>query len=592
MKNKKLLLAAAVAAFIFCPASHACTNILVTKGATKDGSNIISYSADSHMLFGYLHYIPAGRWAEGDSLQIVNFFFGRHRGAIPQVPQTYQTVGNINDHQLLFGETTFGGREELMDRSAMLDYDSLISIALQRCTTVREAIPLMAELAAQYGYASSGESFSIADKEEVWIMELISKGVEMVDGVNVRKGIVYVARRVPDGYICSHANQARITTFPLDDPENCLYSPDVISFAREMGYYDGPDEEFSFADAYCPLDFSGMRRCDARAWSAFNILCDGEFTFEDENGDLVTKNSYDYLDYAMGHNKENRLPLFVKPSRKLGVKDVADAMRDHYEGTPMDMTADIGAGGNGLPYRWRPMEWEYEGKHYTNERPIATQQTGFWFVGQTRSSLPDEIGGLLWFGTDDAATSYLTPIYSTTQVIPECFRQGNGSMFEYSPTCSFWLNNRVANACYKMYNIMAPYVRNEIDNWENHQMENVTKIDSTALALYNKALENPSNEEEPFAEVKNYLTEFSVNTAQEIFKKWTDLEITLLLKFVDGNIKDLNFGDFQSPENVSPEGRPRRMPIEDAGYTDKWKEMVVKDHGDVAEFEPETTERH
>ncbi len=591
MKTTKILILVAVAALLSCPLSHACTNIIVTKGASKDGSNIISYSADSHMLFGQLHFWPAGRWADGDSLKIVNWNFGRVNGYIPQVSESYQSVGYMNEHQLIFGETTFGGRFELMDRSAIMDYDSLIFVALQRCTTAREAIKLMAELASLYGYASSGESFSIADKNEVWLMELIGKGVEMVDGVNVRKGIVYVARKVPDGYICSHANQSRITTFPLNDPENCIYSPDVISFAREMGYFDGPDEEFSFADAYNPLEFSGMRSCDARAWSAFNILCDGEFTFEDENGNLVTKNSYDYLDYAMGYNKENRLPLFVKPSRKIGVKDVADAMRDHYEGTPMDMTTDIGAGGNALPYRWRPMEWEYEGKTYINERAIATQQTGFWFVAQTRPSLPDEIGGLMWFGTDDAATSYLTPIYSTTQAIPECFREGNGSMFEYSPTCSFWLNNRVANACYKMYNIMAPYVRNEIDKWENYQLENVAKIDSAALVLYNKALENPSTNggaEDPFSEVKAYLTDYTVNSAQEIFKKWVDLEVTLLLKYVDGNVKDLD-----AAASVNPgEGPGPRHQIQNFDYTDKWKEAVVKDHGDVLESKQEQREHH
>ncbi len=577
MKNSKLLILLAAAAFLFCPVSHACTNILVTKGATKDGSNLISYAADSHMLFGKLHYWPAGVWPEGDSLKIVNWNFGRVIGYIPQVAESYQTVGYMNEHQVVCGETTFGGRFELVDRTGMLDYDSLMLIALQRCTTAREVILMIADLAAQFGYASSGESLSIADKEEVWVMDIIGKGVKMEDGVNVNRGLVYVARRVPDGYICAHANQSRITTFPLNDPENCLYSPDVISFAREMGYYDGPDEKFSFTDAYAPLGFSEMRSCDARAWSAFNILCDGEFTFEDENGNLVTKNSYDFLDYAMGHNPENRLPLFVKPSRKLGVKDVADAMRDHYEGTPMDKTADIGAGGNALPYRWGPLRWEYDGKTYINERSIATQQTGFWFIGQTRSSLPDAIGGLLWFGTDDAATSYLTPIYSTTQTIPDCFREDNGSMYEYSPTCSFWLNNRVANACYKMYNVMAPYVRNEIDKWENYQIENVSKIDSTALALYNKAMEEPKGDADPLAEVKTFLTDYSVNSAQEIFKKWTDLEITLLLKFVDGNIKDL--GEAGLDPNSSPNGVHHH--IENVDYTDKWKEMVVKDHGDV-----------
>ncbi len=590
MKTKKFIIAATLAALIFCPTSHACTNILITKGASKDGSNMISYAADSHQLFGELYFRPAARWAEGDSLRVTDWDSGKFMGWIPQIRQTYQSVGNINEHQLIIGETTYGGRMELEDTTAVMDYGSLIYLALQRCRTAREAIAMIVDLTEKYGYASEGESFSIADKDEVWVMDLIGKGVKMEDGVNVRKGIVYVARRVPDGYICAHANQSRISTFPLNDPENCLYSPDVISFAREMGWFDGPDEEFSFCDTYNPLDFGGMRACESRAWSAFNNLCDGEFTFEDEDGNLITVPANDYLDYAMGYNKENRFPLFVKPSRKISVKDVADAMRDHFEGTPMDMTTDIGAGGNALPYRWRPMDWEYEGKHYLNERAIATQQTGFWFVAQARPYLPDEIGAVIWFGTDDTATSYLTPIYASIQTVPECFREGNGNLITYSPTCSFWINNRIANACYKMYNIMAPTVRVEIDKWENYQLENITKVDSTALALYNKALETPRmqisrNDEEkkvvdPYSEVKSYLTDYTVSSAQEIFTKWTELEIFLLLKYMDGNIKQQNEdGTFKT--NGYTDHIPDRVLNYD--YTDKWKEAVVKDHGDILE---------
>ncbi len=590
MKTKKFIIAAAMAALILCPTSHACTNILITKGASKDGSNIVSYAADSHQLFGELYFRAAARWAEGDSLRVTDWDSGKFMGWIPQIRQTYQSVGNINEHQLIIGETTYGGRRECEDSTAVMDYGSLIYLALQRCRTAREAIAMIVDLTDKYGYASEGESFSIADKDEVWVMDLIGKGVKMEDGVNARKGIVYVARRVPDGYICAHANQSRITTFPLNDPENCIYSPDVISFAREMGWFDGPDEEFSFREAYNPLNFGGMRGCDSRVWSAFNILCDGEFSFEDEDGNLVTVPANDYLDYAMGYNKENNFPLFVKPSRKISVKDVADVMRDHYEGTPMDMTTDIGAGGNALPYRWRPMGWEYEGKRYLNERAIATQQTGFWFVAQARPNLPDEIGGVIWFGTDDAATSYLTPIYASTQAVPECFREGNGNMLTYSPTASFWINNRVANACYKMYNIMAPTVRAEIDKWENYQLENIVKIDSTALALYDKALETPRmqishNDEEkkvvdPYSEVKSYLTDYTVNSAQEIFTKWTELEIFLLLKYMDGNVKVQNEdGSFKT------NGYSDHIPtwVENYDYTDKWKEAVVKDHGDVLE---------
>ena len=328
--------------------SKPCSNVLVTKGASADGSNIISYAADSHLLYGELYFRKAAAWKPGDMRRVDDWDSGKHLGYIPEIANTYQRVGNMNEHQLIIAETTYGGRPELEDPKGIMDYGSLIYIALERAKTAREAISIIVDLANTYGYFSNGESFSLADKEEVWIMELIGKGPD-------NKGIVWVARRVPDGYICAHANQARISTFPLNDPENCMYAPDVITFAREMGYFDGEDKDFSFCDAYAPLDFSGMRACEARAWSAFNILCDGKFTFEDENGNIVTKDSYDYIDYAMGYDKTKRFPLFVKPSRKISVKDVADVMRDHYEGTPMDMTQDIGAGGNALPYRWRPM---------------------------------------------------------------------------------------------------------------------------------------------------------------------------------------------------------------------------------------------
>ncbi len=590
MKNKKFLLAIISVAVISQIDSQACTNVLITKGASADGTNMVSYAADSHQLFGELYYHPAARWATGSTLAVTDWDSGKFMGYIPQIEATYQTVGNMNEHQLIVGETTYGGRLELMDSTAIMDYGSLIYIALQRCTTAREAIAMIVDLTDKYGYASEGESFSIADKDEVWVMDLIGKGCKIENGENVRRGIVYVARRVPDGFICAHANQSRISTFPLDDPENCLYSPDVISFAREMGYFDGKDEEFSFCDAYNPLDFGGMRACEARAWSAFNILCDGQFTFEDENGNLVTRPADDYLDYAMGYDASKRFPLFVKPSRKITVKDVADVMRDHFEGTPMDMTTDIGAGGNALPYRWRPMYFKADDKTYLNERAIATQQTGFWFVAQARPSLPDEIGALIWFGTDDAATSYLTPIYACTNEVPECFKEGNGNMITYSPTSAFWICNRVANACYKMYNIMAPTVRAQADEWENYQIENVAKIDSAALALYNKALETPRkqikrNDEtkkvvDPYAEVKSYLTDYSVASAQEIFSKWTDLEVLLLVKYMDGNVKAQN-EDGSFVTNEFTDNIPDK--ITNPGYTEKWKTAVAADHGDVLE---------
>ena len=561
--------------------SKACSNVLVTKGASADGSNIISYAADSHLLYGELYFRKAAAWKPGDMRRVDDWDSGKHLGYIPEIANTYQRVGNMNEHQLIIGETTYGGRPELEDPKGIMDYGSLIYVALERAKTAREAIKVIVDLANTYGYYSSGESFSIADTEEVWVMDLIGKGPD-------NKGIVWVARRVPDGYICAHANQARISTFPLNDPENCMYAPDVITFAREKGYFDGEDKDFSFCDAYAPLDFSGMRACEARAWSAFNILCDGKFTFEDENGNIVTKDSYDYIDYAMGYDKTKRFPLFVKPSRKISVKDVADVMRDHYEGTPMDMTQDIGAGGNALPYRWRPMGFEYEGKKYINERAIATQQTGFWFVGQSRGWLPDTIGGVNWFGCDDAATSYLTPIYTTTYDVPECFRVGNGDMITYSPTSAFWVTNRVANACYKAYDMMAPTVREAIDSWENEMIAAVAKADEEALKMYNEAGRKPRKQirrndkaqkvVDPYASVRNYLTEFSVGNAQKIFNKWVDLEVLLLVKYIDGNVKAQNEdGTFVTNEHTDciPKG------IKQPGYTKKWVEYVVKDHGEV-----------
>lgn len=577
----------AAAAFLASLPGEACTNILITKGASADGSCMVSYAADSHQLFGELYYHPAADWGKNSMLDVYEWDTHKFLGRIPQAPHTYQTVGNMNEHQLIIGETTYGGRAELWDSTGVMDYGSLIYIALQRARTAREAIRVIVDLADTYGYYSSGESFSIADKDEVWVMDLIGKGMKMENGKNVRKGIVWVARRVPDGYICAHANQSRISTFPLDDPENCMYAEDVISFAREMGYYEGPDEEFSFCDAYNPLNFGGMRGCEARAWSAFNILCDGKFTFIDENGNEVTKDAYDYIDYAMGYDASKRFPLFVKPQRKITMKNVADAMRDHYEGTPMDMTGDIGAGGNALPYRWRPMEFEYEGKTYVNERAIATQQTGFWFVGQSRGWLPDMIGGLLWFGTDDAATSYLTPIYTSTRAVPECFREGNGSMLEYSPTSAFWICNRVANACYRMYNVMAPTVRMAIDEFEVSQMAAVPEIDALAKTKYDKAMADTgmknmkkAAEKADFSEVYKYLTDYSVSTAQNIFNEWVNLEVFLLLKYMDGNIKG------QNPDgSFIDNGYSDRIPgaISNEDYTEKWKEAVVKDHGDVLE---------
>ena len=588
MKIKTLTCMIIAAAAIFHASdARGCTNVIVTKGASADGSCMVSYAADSHSLFGELYFKPEKDWKLGDKLRVYDWDSGQYLGLIDQVEHTYKTIGNMNEHQLIIAETTFGGRAELADPNGIMDYGSLIYITLQRAKTAREAIKVMTDLTKRYGYFSEGETFSIIDKNEAWIMEMVGKGKK-------EKGSVWVARRIPDGFICSHANQSRITTFPLNDPANCLYAPDVISFARENGWYDGPDSEFSFCDAYCPADFGGLRGCEARAWSAFNILCNGWFTFYDNDGNLVTKDAYSYLDFAMGYNPENKMPLWVKPSKKVTMKNVADVMRDHYEGTPMDMTQDIGAGGNALPYRWRPMDFEFNGKTYTNERAIATQQTGFWFVGQARCDYPDVVGGILWFGTDDAATSYLTPIYANSNKVPECFKEGNGNLLSYSPTSSFWMNNRISNACYKMYNIMAPYVRERIDKFENEQMEKIRQIDNHALDLYKKALDGAekrgkkesgtydamSDTGKSFAAVKKFLTKYSVNTAQDMFHDWCKLEETLLVKYIDGNVKAQNpDGSFKHTEFATgiPDG------ITQPGYTDTWKEAVVHFHGDVIE---------
>ena len=568
--------------------SNACSNILVTKGASADGSCMVSYAADSHQLYGELYYLKGGFWDKGAMRDVVEWDTGKFLGRIPQAPVTYKRVGNMNEHQLIVAETTYGGRHELWDWTGVMDYGSLIYIALERATTAREAIDVIVSLANEYGYYSEGESFSIADQKEVWVMDLIGKGTKMVNGKNVRKGIVWVARRVPDGYICAHANQARISTFPLDDPENCLYAPDVITFARQMGWFDGQDKDFSFCDTYAPLDFSGMRACESRAWSALNILCKGKFTFVDENGGEVTRDAYDYIDYAMGYDKTKRFPLFVKPAEKISVKNVADAMRDHFEGTPMDMTQDIGAGGNALPYRWRPMNFEVDGKTYVNERAIATQQTGFWFVGQSRGWLPDVVGGVIWFGCDDAATSWLTPIYTNTQEVPECFREGNGDILHYSPTSAFWMCNRVANACYKAYNIMAPTVRSAIDEWENAQIANLARTDEEALKvfyseikvkkMYVRKNERTRKVADPAPKTKAFITEFSVNTAQEMFDKWVGMEEFLLVKFLDGNVKA------QKPDGSwVTNGHSDKVPanIGWPGYTDVWKRAAASEKLEV-----------
>ena len=559
MKNLRLILAATAA--VAYGAASACTNFIVTKGASTDGSVMVTYAADSHALYGALYHTPGGKHKSGTMLPVYEWDTGRYLRDIPQVKETWSTIGNMNEHSLIIGETTYGGRRELEDSTGRMDYGSLIYITLQRAKTAREAIGVIAELADTYGYASSGESFSIADPDEAWIMELIGKGFkDDGKGGNARKGIVWVARRIPDGYVSAHANQARITTFPKDDPENCLYSPDVISFAREMGYYDGPDADFSFSDAYAPLDFGGMRACEARVWAFFRTVAD---------------DMDQYVDYAMGHNKENRMPLWVKPRAKVSPKTVFDCMRDHYEGTPMDMTTDIGAGGHNCPYRWRPMEFEVDGVSYVNERATATQQTGFWFVAQARPGVTRDMG-ILWFGVDDAATSCLTPIFCSAQEVPECFREGNGSMLEYSPTSAFWLFNRTTNFAYMRYDMISADIRKVTDKWENDMLDNVQQVNARVGRMSPAARQN-------------YLTRLSVETAQQLFDRWQKLNNYLLVKYMDGNVKSehgdvLTFLDGDGgPAHFVDNGNGRQIPdkIQFPGYNEKWKRAVAADNGET-----------
>ena len=524
--------------------TDACTNIIVTKGASADGSVLVSYAADSHALFGELYFAPAADWKSGATRKIYDWDSGRYLGEIPQPAHTYKRVGNMNEHQLIIAETTFGGRSELHDRNGGIDYGSLIYVALERCKTAREAITLMTDLANEYGYYSDGESFTIADKNEVWVMEMIGKGMVMKNGVNLNKGVVWVARRIPDGYICAHANQARITTFPLKDPENCRYSPDVITFAKKKGYYDGPDDEFSFADAYCPLDFGGMRACEARVWSAFNILSNGWFTSEDENGRMVTKDAYTYIDYAMGYSTETRMPLYIQPAKKLTVKDIADVMRDHYEGTPLDMTADMSAGPWGMPVRPRPMNYTTsDGNTYFMERPIGTQQSGFTLVSQLRSFLPDAVGGIMYFNCDDASMIAYVPVYCCVNQVPAAFRPENNPHDEFDENGAFWMCNFVANMVYPRWSAMIGDLREAQDELENFYAEDQKEVEARAREL-------------TAGECADYLTAKTIDYTDRMMKRWDRLARLLIVKHNDQIMQPSENGAVVPGRRTSPEYAP------------------------------------
>lgn len=536
----------------FVGKSWSCTNLIVTNGASLEGSNIVTYAADSHQLYGELYYKPAMDYPKGTMVEIKEWDTGRVLGHIPQMSHTYAVIGNMNEHQLVIAETTFGGRHGFVDSTAIMDYGSLIYIGLQRAKTAREAITVIADLMEEYGYASEGESFSIVDPNEAWIMEIMGKA-PLFDkkGENVNRGAVWVARRIPDGYISAHANQSRITTIDFDDKENCLYSKDVIKHARQQGIFSGKDEDFSFCDVYAPLDFGGARGCESRVWAFFNRFCDG-----------MDK----YQDYAMGYNLENKMPLYVKPNHLISVKEMADMMRDHFEGTPMDMTTDIGAGGSHLPYRWRPMEWEYNGHKYVNERAIATQQTGWWFVAQCRPN--NSIGGIFWFGVDDAGTSPLIPFYSSCNRVPDCLKEGNGSLIEYSETSMYWAVSRIAQFAYLRYDKIGTEVRGVIDEYENSIMRKISEIDKKASG---------KNESEKVS----YLTDFCLNNVNDLFKRWNSLDKFLLVKYIDGNIKIQN--EDGSFKDNGFDSRIPEFPIQEA-YSEKWMENVVRDNGDELRF--------
>jgi dipeptidase len=512
MKKIIFIFFLAVSSTVF---SWACTNLLVGKTASIDGSTMVTYSADSYALYGELYHWPAAKYETGTIKDIYEWDTGKYLGQIPQATETYNVIGNMNEYQLCIGETTFGGRHELVDTTGIIDYGSLIYIALQRAKTAREAIKIMTDLVETYGYYSEGESFSIVDKNEVWILEMIGKGVG-------NKGAVWVAVRIPDDCIAAHANQSRIHQFPLNDKENCLYSKDVISFAREKGYYEGRDEDFSFAKAYNPLDWGGLRWCEARVWSYYNRFVD---------------NAEQWIPYILGENSEP-MPLYVKPNRKLGVKDLMDMMRDHYEGTVFDPTLDIGAGPFHSPYRFNPLAFEVDSVKYSFERPISTQQTGFTFVGQMRNYLPDEIGGVLWFGVDDARFTVYTPMYASMNRTPECYRVGNGDFIHFSWTSAFWIHNWVANMAYSRYNQMINDTKPLQDLLENNYLKMQSEIEQQALELLSS---------DKKATV-SFLTDYSVDVAQKALDEWKKLGENLVVKYMDGVVKKEKDGQFITNE--------------------------------------------
>ncbi len=543
-KNISLVLSGVLASGLLFGAAEAmaCTNLIAGKKATTDGSVMVTYAADSHNLYGMLTHTPAADHPKGAMRKVVEWDTNKPLGEIPQVPHTYNVVGNINEHQVAIGESTWGGHEELADTTgnSIIDYGSLIQIALERSKTAREAIDVMTDLVEKYGYASEGESFSIADKNEVWVMEMIGKGAE--------KGAVWIAVRIPDDAISGHANEPRIRKVNLKDKENVRYSKDMISFARRRGYFNGKDEDFSFADAYADHDMATRRGCDARVWSYFR-------RFKPDT-DV-------YYAWCNGESDEP-MPLYVVPDKKVSPQDMQWSMRDHFEGTPFNMTDDIGAGPNKVPYRWRPMEFEVDGNKYLMERAIATQQTGWSFVSQGRDWLPDPVGGILWFGTDDTNTSVYMPFYCGMTEIPKELDHGDINTFSFDS--NFWMNNWVANQAYNRYDLMIPDIRKVQSGLEDKFHADRADRDKELTELYNKG--------DQTAMVASMNTEGAA-IAKEATDAYRNLAQYLFVKFMDGNMK-------KTDENGNFIKSEYDLPVYPTfpGYNQEYYDQIVKTTGD------------
>lgn len=526
---------------IFNSAS-ACTNLIVGKKASKDGSVIISYSQDDYGSFEPLRVIPAADHPAGTMHPLYHYESNNYLGEIPEVAHTYGVVGLMNEFQVSIHETTYGGRAELTDTiSGLIDYGSLMVLGLQRSKTAREAIQVMTELTEKYGYESEGESFTVADPNEAWILEMIGKGPG-------RKGTVWVAVRIPDDCISGHANQSRIHQFPLKDKKNCLYAKDVISFAREKGYFNGKDADFSFADAYAPADFGALRYCEARVWSYFN-----KWAAEDMSP---------YLPYAMGDTKGQVLPLYVKPKAPLSVQDVKDMMRDHYEGTPLALTEDLGMGAWEMPYRPTPLSFEVDGTKYFNERPISTQQSACVYVSQMRSWLPNHIGGVTWFANDEANMTVFTPCYCNMTQAPECYDKHTADAFHFSTRSAYWVENWVSNMVYLRYSLLFPELQKVRDRLEKDYNSLQAEVESKAASMSKE-------------EAVKYLSAYSHRTASAMMDEWNQLAQLIIVKYNDMAIKRM---DESGQYEKTPGGNPR--PVLRPGYPERFKREIIKQTGD------------